>query len=422
MAPTIKNVIQLGAEAGGADVSAAVSEFANIAKPIEAETHIDVFVDACTGARFCEVHISAKELVKLGTIDVPLDPEEQGAYRANREIVADHGAFVAMKEDAKKNRSFSNIVAEYSTDFDPEHPIKIIGGQHRYTAIKEAIASGANAFHGLKIYFGLDSSQRLDVQLVSNTVIAVSSDLYDRMQETVKGPELRDWCQVVGILEPNQDFSDRRKRGSQITVRGARTFIVNFFEGKKLSKKKFDETKTVPILCRSGQADANWEAVREQKNIWKNPELIQAGKEFAALVKAQRAASPQEKSSDVQEKALSYPVIAAWSFVAGWLHSNAVRLERHYGLALAKGKDPLNAALLSSSRHKSDPENYRGLGTRTSPKDRGRLVELFYLQAEEGKGITKATVELALKKYHAKEAHLDVIGHTQPDATEDEGE
>jgi len=41
----------------------------------------------------------------------------------------------------------------------------------------------------VKVYFGLDSDQRLDVQLISNTVIAVSADLYDRMQETVRGPE-----------------------------------------------------------------------------------------------------------------------------------------------------------------------------------------------------------------------------------------
>jgi hypothetical protein len=402
------------------DVRAAVEEFAAIAKPLEAKSQINVFIDACTDARFCEVHISAKELVDLGTIDVPLDPEEQGAYRANREIVADHGAFVAMKEDAKKSRSFSNLVAEYSTSFDEEHPIKIIGGQHRFTAIKEALETKINAYHGLKIYFGLDSSQRLDVQLVSNTVIAVSSDLYDRMQETVKGPELRNWCQHVGILGDGQDFSDRRQRGSQITVRGARTFIVNFFEGKNLNKKKFEETKTIPILCRSGQADPEWEKIRQQKTIWKNPELDKAGREFAQLVESQRKAFPHKKNADAQEKASSYPVIGSWAFVAGWLQNNPKRLERHYDLANAKGRDPLNAAVMSTARHKSDPENYRGLGTRTSPKDRGRLVELFYLQAEEGKGITKATTDLALKKYHAKEAHLDVIGHGTAETENDE--
>lgn len=403
------------------DVRALVVEFASIASPLESVEEIRIFVDDCTGARFCEVHVPASKLIPFGIIDVPLDPSEQGAYRANREIVADHGAFLAMKDDAKKRRSFSNLVAEYSTEFDQDHPIKIIGVQHRYRAIKEALEGGVDVNHGLKIYFGLDSTQRLDVQLVSNTVIAVSSDLYDRMQETVKGPELRDWCQAVGILDSNQDFSDRRQRGAQITVRGARTFIVNFLQGKVLSKKKFSETKTVPILCKSGQTDSNWDSFRGKKGLWKDPELIMAGENFAALIRAQRAAFPHKKNADSQEKALSYPMIASWAFVAGLLTVNAKRLERHFGLSQTKGRDPLNAAVLATVKHKSDPDNYRGVGTRTSPKDRGRLVELFYLQAEEGKGISKATVELALKKYHAKEALLDVVGHGSS-TTDDEEE
>jgi hypothetical protein len=73
------------------------------------------------------------------------------------------------------------------------------------------------------------------------------------------------------------------------------------------------------------------------------------------------------------------------------------------------GRDPLNAAALAKGRHKSDAENYRGLGYRTDAKERGRLVELFYLQAEKGDGITAATIDLAIKKYHAKEATLEVI-------------
>ena len=68
----------------------------------------------------------------------------------------------------------------------------------------------------------------------------------------------------------------------------------------------------------------------------------------------------------------------------------------------------MNAAVLASARHKSDPENYRGLGTRTDAKERGRLIELFNLQAETGKGIDKKMVTLALSKYFAKQANLEV--------------
>src|SRR5208337_4268665 len=97
----------------------------------------------------------------------------QPEYRANREVVADHIAFTSMKEDGIKRRSFSNIVAEFTTEFDEATALKIIGGQHRFESIKEALNGGIDELHGIKVYFGLTSEQRLDAQLISNTVIAV---------------------------------------------------------------------------------------------------------------------------------------------------------------------------------------------------------------------------------------------------------
>lgn len=283
---------------------------------------------------------------------------------------------------------------------------------HFWHSIREALEPGVNEYHGLKVYFGLDANQRLDVQLVSNTVIAVSTDLYDRMQETVKGPELRDWCQRVGLLGPQQDFADRRQRGSQITVRGARTFLLNYYRGRALRDDDIAQTETIPVLCKSGKPDTEWEQLRAKKSVWKDQELHHAGDAFGALMKAQRSAFASEKkaagkNADYQEKTLSYPILASWAFVAGLLSNNQARLARHYELAKQKGHDPLNAAILATAHHKSDPANYRGLGTRTSPKDLGRLVELFWLQAEHGKGISKGEVDLAMKSYHAKEAVLD---------------
>lgn len=87
---------------------------------------------------------------------------------------------------------------------------------------------------------------------------------------------------------------------------------------------------------------------------------------------------------------------------------NQTRLTRHFALKDQAGRDPLNAAALAKGRHKTDSDNYRGLGYRTDPKERGRLVELFYLQAEDGSGITAAKIDLAIKQYHAKEAALEV--------------
>jgi hypothetical protein len=246
-------------------VDALVTDFLASLQPLEAADLVHVFVDARTKARYCEVHIPAKKLVALSTTDVPLDPEDQPEYRANREIVTSHYAFEKMQQDAKERRSFSNLVAEFTTEYDTDHPLKIIGGQHRFAAIKEALADGVDQYHGVKVYFGLDSEQRLDVQLISNTVIAVSADLYDRMQETVRGPELRDWCQKVGLLAQGQDFADKRARGGSFTVRNARTFIMNYYAGVNASSQDFTKTDTTPFIAKSGEEDGLWEgtSIRE---------------------------------------------------------------------------------------------------------------------------------------------------------------
>jgi hypothetical protein len=129
------------------------------------------------------------------------------------------------------------------------------------------------------------------------------------------------------------------------------------------------------------------------------------------LVKAQRDSFEGKKPKppvDYPEKALNAAVMAAWAYIAGALRSNQTRLQRHFALANTAGRDPLNAAALAKGRHRTDPDNYRGLGYRTDVKERGRLVELFALQAEEGKGIASSVVDIAIKKYHAKQAQLEV--------------
>ena len=64
--------------------------------------------------------------------------------------------------------------------------------------------------------------------------------------------------------------------------------------------------------------------------------------------------------------------------------------------------------MLAKGRHKTDPENYRGLGYRTDSKERGRFAELFFLQADGGGGITPNSVDVAIKKYAAKQAQMEV--------------
>ena len=266
-----------------------------------------------------------------------LDPDEQPDYRANRDIVVNNFAFQTMIKDAKQRRSFSNIVAEYTKEFDAEHPLKIIGGQHRFEAIREAFSHEVDEYHGVKVYLGLDITQRLDVQLISNTNIAISGDLFDRLQETFQGPELRDWCQAVGLLESGQDFADSYERGGPISVKMGRTFITNYFNGMTVDAKQFEVTDTTPVVCPTGGPDISWEKLKAEKpKLWSETGLLQAGQEFAALIRAQRDAfknnRKQKPKPDYPEKALNVAVMSAWAYVAGMLRANEPRLKRHYGL------------------------------------------------------------------------------------------
>ena len=165
--------------------------------------------------------------------------------------------------------------------------------------------------------------------------------------------------------------------------------------------------------------DAEWDAVKaDHPDLWVDTKLKAAGMAYAGLIEAQRTAFlvdnfGKSKRANIDfggERRLNFAVLSAWAFtLAGVLHSNSVRLERHFALKDQTGKDPLNAAALAKGRHKSDPENYRGLGYRTDAKERARFVELFYLHAEKGGGITSGLVDLAIKKFHAKVAALEVL-------------
>lgn len=394
------------------DISKFVQEFCVL--EAELNNQILVFKDYKNDALFTECHIKSKNLISNTTIDTPLDPENQPDYKANRNIVTDNTAFLKMKNDAADGRIFSNIVAEYSIEYDPETPLKIIGGQHRFEAIKDASNIHGDKYHGVKVYFALSPEQRLDIQLISNTNIAVSSDLLDRMNETMLGPDLRAFSQSVGLLSDGEDFSDRRSKESPVTVRLVRTFIVNYYLGKELSSQDFDRTETSPYLCQSGGIidESYTNTLRDNPDLWEEDGLIQAGKEYAALIQSHKIAilnnNKVSSIADYYMKPVSMAVMSAWSYVAGILQTNSVRLEKHYLLKNQK-PNPLNVEALSKGRHKTDPENYRGLGVRYDAKERGRMVEIFYLQAEKGDGLSAGLIDAGIKKYHAKVSLLDAL-------------
>lgn len=393
------------------ELEATVDLFVATLDPVEANELL-LFRDDCTGAIYVECHVAADTMMKFSTDDVALDPDASGEYRANRQLVDDHAAFKQMEADALKGRSFSNFVCEFIPD--EAKPLKIIGGQHRYNAVKEALEAGVTAIHGIKVYFGLTKDQRLDVQVISNTNITVSKDLLDRMYETIAGSDLREWCQRANLLGKGEDFADKRKRGSPISVSAARNFIVNFYEGKAAAIGTFAETNTTPIATKSGiQNPADWAAVKkDHPDLWHDDALLTAAREYAKLRQAQegafldKAGKPLPGMADFRDKANNMAIVAAWAYTAGLLQSDAVRLKKHYDLKSSSKNDPLKAAVLAKAKHGTDPDNYRGLGYRTDPQERGRMVELFWIQSGIGGGITAKMVEVALEAYHAKHAVL----------------
>src|SRR5260370_40773106 len=124
--PKIKiiNTVPSDLQKDAKPVDEIVTEFAESCEPLETSS-LFVMMDARTGARYCECHLRASKIIELATIDVPLDPDEQPEYRANSDIVQDHVAFEAMQSDAKERRTFSNIVAEFTSSFDADRPLKI---------------------------------------------------------------------------------------------------------------------------------------------------------------------------------------------------------------------------------------------------------------------------------------------------------
>src|SRR5574341_308343 len=131
--------------------------------------------DKCSNVNFIECHISSAVLTNFMDLNAVVDPENQEDYRANRVLQPKNPDFLKMVTDAKAGRQFSDIVIEYNTEYTPEKPLKILGGQHRSVAIQKA--SNVNKHHGIRVYFNLDISKRVELYFISNTNIQVPDDL-----------------------------------------------------------------------------------------------------------------------------------------------------------------------------------------------------------------------------------------------------
>ncbi|MHC1770188.1 MAG: hypothetical protein AB9907_00380 [Flexilinea sp.] len=370
-------------------------------------TKLYMYFDNKSKAYYVMCHLEGSILAQYSDTNATLDnDDEDEIYKLNREVTEDQAAYKAMEKDASEGRSFEDIVLEYDKTYKPTKPLKVYGGQHRITAISKNEKTNGSVIHGVRVYFGLNRDQKVEIATVNNTAIAVPNDLLDRMREQLLGSELRDWCQKVSLLNNGQDFADRRSPEIP-TVRIARTLIVNFIQAQKESDiSDFHE----PILCKSGGLDNDYMAVRKQIN-WDDPALIEMGKQFARLHSQQQknvSERTDDKFAEFARKALSLSVVASWSYAAGLFQRNKDNLQILYSIPdnVHPPQDPLNAKALSQARLKgTDPDTYRGLGTRNSSKELGRMLEVFLVVAQKNKDkITKELANAAIQSYEAKRA------------------
>lgn len=389
-----------------------IEEFFKKFKPYEVENNIPLLLlfDKRSEAFYFICHLEAKLIASKSDLDAVLDPEESEDYKLNRGLYLDTYAYKLMESDSLKGRSFEDLVVEYDTSYIYDKPLKVFGGQHRIQAIKEAIKKDVSVMHGIRVYFCLSLEQKVNIAIANNTSIAVSNDLLDRMQEDLLGTDLRSWCQLVGLLMEGQHFADRRSPEGTLTVRIARTLIVNFYKGKNAQEDKFH----IPIVCSSGPGiDKNYLEVRESIE-WSNNSLIIMGRQLNRLHNIQRERvlnRRKDKYIEFANKTIHPCVAASWAYATGLFQHNSEFLNNHYFLADSNSPpyDPLNAKDLSKARLKGiDPDTYRGLGARINKEELGRMLEVFLLQATKAKkrGINLKLANAAIQSYHAKKAKL----------------
>jgi hypothetical protein len=400
----VKDNISFDSHAAPSDeVKHLVEEFLGKADTLEIALGLPilVFQDGVNNAYNIKCTLLASVAGPLCDINAKLDIGKE-TLRANRELLKQHPIYLNMVAHAKKGREFNDIVVEYDTSYDPNQPLKVWGGQHRITAIKEGL-NEANRYHGFRIYFHLSKKQRSDVALVSNTNMNVTNDTRDRIiEETQFENKLRDWSRSVELLGPKDDFPDSAgKAGDKITVKRARCFVVNFYRanelGSTLRSEQLDLRVYEPMMIKSGGTfvDPKYSEVMEARDILSDAALLAAGKAFSALHRAQIAAfekSPElRKKKAYRTKALVESMLCGWSFVAGLLQSHPERLANHYQVPKTDKKrdipDPLNAAEMSSYKHEWDEETYRGIGTRAELKDRQRVAQMFLMKSQKENAI-----------------------------------
>jgi hypothetical protein len=190
------------------------------------------------------------------------------------------------------------------------------------------------------------------------------------------------------LLKEGEDFPDVGSHAERITTQNARSFIVNFFQGKKtgvqIAEAELDRNVYEPYLCQTGIfLDEEYQKITKNMGdaLWTNRALLAAAKAVADLHRTQYEAIKGSKTNFkvFRMKAMAPSVLTAWSFVAGLLQAHAGRLAVHLAVPQPPkdAPDPLNAVEMNQFRYYQDIETYRGLGTRAIMKDRQRMAQVF---------------------------------------------
>ena len=369
--------------------------------------------DEKSGTYYTQCHVLGEDFVKLSDPDATIDPDLEELSKANRELEINNYYFEQMVEDAKEGRQFSDIVIEFNKEYHETKPLKILGGQHRNEAIIEALKENVNTIHEIKVYFNLDKEQREEIMRIANTNINVASDLRDRLrEEALSPPLLKTFGQETGMIKKDGNFGDKRRYDEDFspTVRMLRSFIVNFFQGKEYTGD-IDNDAYIPYLCKSGK-DIDLEYMKYFKKFkvhgsFNDDKLLEVGKMFSRLHEKQFKTAEKIKSTAKREfkiKAFNLAIVSSWAFAAGALQKNSERLKKLYSLPdLSGDDDPLNAIAMTKSKHKKlDSESYRGLGTRSDDKERGRLLQLFLEYSQSPKPrITEPMCNASIEIFHS---------------------
>ncbi len=246
----------------------------------------------------------------------------------------------------------------------------------------------------------------------------IPNPLLDRIAEHQLGGASRSWCQKVGLLLPEQDFTDRVAGENRMTVQLMRSFVTNYIKGMEFEGDLDKDPYLGITIPRTGNFDPDTEyieALRRHDDIWADEQLQEAGTNFGSLNAAQitacaQATEPELKQVAFRYKALQPTVAAGWAFVAGMLRGKPDRLALLFRIPenadRRTSKDPLNAIAMSKYRHQSDVPTYRGLGTRQNQGEAQKLAELFRLISDPGFGnhITGDLVKVAVVEYNSKRA------------------